>query len=85
MLNVSPIVKSFALEEAAANNGGGAWSMILMVMEEQVKVVLLTRKKETGMGLFFKTAEEQAVYLLLCPAVGQTDGRCWEMKMGMCL
>ena len=28
MLNVSPIVKSFALEEAAANNGGGAWSII---------------------------------------------------------
>ena len=32
MLNVSPIVKSFALEEAAANNGGGAWSIILMVL-----------------------------------------------------
>ena len=32
MLNVSPIVKSFALEEAAANNGVGAWSIILMVL-----------------------------------------------------
>ena len=32
MLNVSPIVKSFALEEAADNNGGGAWSIILMVL-----------------------------------------------------
>ena len=32
MLNFSPVVKSFALEEAAANNGGGTMSIILMVL-----------------------------------------------------
>ena len=31
MLNLSPIVKSFALE-GAADNGGGTWGMILMLL-----------------------------------------------------
>ena len=44
MLNVSPIVKSFALEEAAANNGGGAWLWFFMMRPQSKK-----RKKEEKM------------------------------------